>query len=114
MKKIPLLMLILLFVSGMTFASSHKTNSKPEQLIRGTLEKVDPDAKNITVKPEKATEDKEIALSDNATFWTKGKGLKVANLKPGYKITVYFDTSSNMATKVYVEPTKMSSKTKTK
>jgi Cu/Ag efflux protein CusF len=112
MKKIPLLLLVLLFASGMSFASTHKTSGKSEQLIRGTLEKVDPDAKNITVMPEKASQSKEIALSENATFWTKGKGLKASDLKPGEKVTVYLDTSSNTATKVYVEPTKMSSKTK--
>jgi Cu/Ag efflux protein CusF len=111
MKNIPTLLLVFLFAAGVTFATDHKA-AKPEQLIKGTLEKVDVDGKNITVKPEKATETKEISLSDNAVFWTKGKGLKATDLKPGEKITVYLDSATNMATKVYVESNKMPSKTK--
>ena len=108
MKKISLFLLVFFIAVGMSYATEHKIKS--EQMIKGTLEKIDVEGKSITVMPEKKAEAKEFTLSENANVWTKGKAVTAADLKPGEKITVYVDTATNMATKVYVEPTKMKSK----
>jgi Cu/Ag efflux protein CusF len=108
MKKISLLFLVFLFAAGMTFATEHKT-SKSEQIIKGTLEKIDLQGKTITLKQEKQTQSRDINYSDNATFWTKGKAMKADQLQPGEKVTVYLDSTSNLAMKIYVDTTHMSS-----
>jgi uncharacterized FAD-dependent dehydrogenase len=106
MKKISVLLLVFLCAAGLTFASGSKTPK--EQAFKGTIEKFDATAKTLTLKPDKG-DAKDFTFADTTTFWTKGKAVKVDDVKVGEKATVYVDPTTNAVKKVYVEPMKMAS-----
>jgi hypothetical protein len=109
MKKISILLLVFLCAAGLTFASGTKTPKPPkEQAYKGTIEKFDATAKTLSLKPDKG-DAKDYTFADTTTFWTKGKAVKVDDVKVGEKATVYVDPTTNAVKKVYVEPMKVAS-----
>ena len=104
MKKVSILLLVFLCAAGLTFASG--TKAPKEQSFKGTIEKFDASAKTLSLKPSKG-DAKDFTFADTTTFWTKGKAVKVDDVKVGDKATIYADPASNVAKKVYVEPMKV-------
>jgi Cu/Ag efflux protein CusF len=101
------LLILFFFAIAITHAGEKETKSK--QLIKGTIEKIDPSAKKLTVKREKKADLMEFSFSEDIYVWTKGKALHLEDLKVGDEVTVYYDTGTSHAEKIFVRPKKESS-----
>jgi hypothetical protein len=53
----------------------------------------------------------EFSFSEDIYVWTKGKALHLEDLKVGDQVTVYYDTGTSHAEKIFVRPKKESSAT---
>jgi Cu/Ag efflux protein CusF len=95
------LVLILFYAIAHIVSASDAT--KPKQVVWGTIEKIDLTSKKLTLKPEKKGDLLDFTFQDSVYVWTKGKTYKLEDLKPGDQVSVYYDSASNLVTKVFVK-----------
>lgn len=93
--------LLILFLLA-TAIATWSAEPKQKQVVRGTIEKIDPSAKKLTIKKEKKADLMEFVFAEDIYVWTQGKRLTLSDLKVGEVVSVYYDTATNQANKIFV------------
>lgn len=101
--KIGYLLILFLLATAVAPLSSE---SKQKQVVRGTIEKIDPSAKKLMIKKEKKADLMEFVFTEDIYVWTQGKTLTLGDLKVGEVVSVYYDTATNQAQKIFVKTKK--------
>lgn len=97
--------LIIFFLAGVLAFAGENNSSETKKMMKGVIEKIDLDTKKLTLKENNKNEPTEFSFKDDLFVWTKGGPLKLQELKAGNQVSVYCDSATHVAAKIFVKST---------